>query len=433
MNKIQKTAHIISLGCVKNTVDSEIIMGGLKKANIRILDEAAGADTVIINTCGFIGDAKKESIETILEVVELKKEGSVSQVLVAGCLSARYTDDLKKEIPEVDAFFLTEDFDNIFKHVTHKSHLADDPNHLRSLMTPPHYSYLKISEGCDNVCSFCAIPIMRGLQRSRTIESLVSEANLLAKNGVKELMIIGQDTTTYGWDLKPKQTLHGLLYELDKVEGLKWIRLHYAHPSHFNRKLIPLFANAKRIVPYLDIPIQHASTKMLKNMKRGLDNDGLRRLFTDIRAQIPQVALRTSVIVGYPGETEDDFNTLMDFLEEFKFERLGVFTYSEEEGTSAASDLDDVPEDVKMDRMDAIMDLQHGISWANNQDLIGKELHVIVDKPDPENEGYFIGRTIWDAPDVDNEVIIIGDVNRSDFVRVHITDAGPYELYAEPI
>jgi len=426
----KKKVHIISLGCVKNTVDSEIIAGGLEAAGIQLVDEAEDANTIIINTCGFIGDAKEESVEVILDAAQLKTTGQLQELLVAGCLSARYRKELTKEMPEVDRFFVTEDFRNIFEYIAAKPHLADDPDHRRKLLTPRHYAYLKISEGCDNVCSFCAIPLMRGKQRSRPIDSLVNEAKSLVKRGVREMMVIGQDTTTYGWDLRPKRYLHELLTELDQVEGLDWIRLHYAHPSHFSRKLIPIFKNAKRLLPYLDIPVQHASSNMLTAMKRGLDADGLRRLFLDLRREIPDLRLRTSVIVGFPGETEEDFETLLNFLEEIQFDRVGVFTYSEEEDTSGAELEDDVPPEVKIQRMDAVMDLQHSISFAKNQDLIGEELDIIIDSPDPDEPGQMLGRTIWDAPEIDQQVFVDGEYEPGTIVKLKIVDAGAYELYA---
>ena len=425
-----KKIHIISLGCVKNTVDSEIIAGGLESAGIELVDEPEDANTIIINTCGFIGDAKQESVEVILEAAQLKTDGQLEELLVAGCLSARYKKELTQEMPEVDKFFVTEDFRKIFDYIASKPHLADDPDHRRKLLTPRHYAYLKISEGCDNVCSFCAIPLMRGMQRSRQVDSLVSEAKSLAARGVKEMMVIGQDTTTYGWDLRPKSYLHELLSELDKIEGLDWIRLHYAHPSHFSRKLIPIFKNAKRILPYLDIPVQHASSNMLTAMKRGLDADGLRRLLLELREEIPQLKLRTSVIVGFPGETDDDFDTLLNFLEEIQFDRLGVFTYSEEEDTSGADLEDDVPMDVKIQRMDAVMDLQHSISFNNNQALIGQELDIIIDSSDPDDDQQMLGRTIWDAPEIDQQVIVSGVYELGSIVKLKIDEAGAYELYA---
>jgi len=425
-----KKVHIISLGCVKNTVDSEIIAGGLESAGIELVDEAEGSDTVIINTCGFIGDAKQESVEVILEAAQLKEQGGFSELLVAGCLSARYKKELEKEMPEVDQFFVTEDFRKIFDHITSRPHLADDPDHRRKLLTPRHYAYLKISEGCDNVCSFCAIPLMRGKQRSRDMDTLIREAHALTDRGVRELMVIAQDSTTYGWDLQPKRYLHELLAELDKIEALDWIRLHYAHPSHFSKKLIPIFKNAQRIVPYIDMPVQHASTKMLTDMKRGLDADGLRRLLLNLRNEIPELRLRTSIIVGFPGEKDEDFDTLMDFLEEIQFDRLGVFTYSEEEDTSGALLKDDVPPEVKIQRMDAIMDLQHSISFNKNQELIDRELDVIIDAPDPDNEDQMLGRTIWDAPEIDQVVYVSGKIEPGKIVKVHVEDAGPYELFA---
>jgi len=431
-NKFKKV-HIISLGCVKNTVDSEIIAGGLESAGIELVDEAEEASTIIINTCGFIGDAKQESVEVILEAAQLKTEGKLEQLLVAGCLSARYKKELTQEMPEVDKFFETEDFRKIFDYVASKPHLADDPDHRRKLLTPRHYAYLKISEGCDNVCSFCAIPLMRGKQRSREIDSLVNEARSLAARGVKEMMVIGQDTTTYGWDLKPKRYLHELLLELDQIEGLEWIRLHYAHPSHFSRKLIPVFKNAKRLLPYLDIPVQHASTNMLTSMKRGLDADGLRRLLLELRQEIPNLKLRTSVIVGFPGETEEDFDTLLNFLEEIQFDRVGVFSYSEEEDTSGADLDDDVPPELKIQRMDAVMALQHSIAFNNNQALIGQELDIIIDSPDPDQPEQMLGRSIWDAPEIDQQVIVSGIFEPGSIVKLKIDDAGAYELFASAI
>ena len=428
--QMNKKVHIISLGCVKNTVDSEIIAGGLEAAGIDLVDDPREANTIIINTCGFIGDAKQESVEVILETARLKNEGKLEQLLVAGCLSARYKKELTKEMPEVDRFFVTEDFRNIFDHIASKPHLADDPDHRRKLLTPRHYAYLKISEGCDNVCSFCAIPLMRGKQRSRDIESLVKEANSLVARGVKEMMVIAQDSTTYGWDLQPKRYLHELLTELDQVEGLEWIRLHYAHPSHFSKKLIPIFKNAKKIVPYLDIPVQHVASNMLTAMKRGLDAAGLRKLLLNLRSEIPHLKLRTSVIVGFPGETQADFDELLDFLEEIQFDRLGVFMYSEEEDTSGADLPDDVPAEVKVERMDAVMDLQHSISFTKNQTLIGEELDIIIDMQNPDDETQMLGRTIWDAPEIDGQVIISGQYEPGSIVKLRIDDAGPYELYA---
>jgi len=427
----KKKIHIISLGCVKNTVDSEIIAGGLERARMQLVDDPAVADTIIINTCGFIGPARQESVDVILETAELKKAGQLKELLVAGCLSARYQTELKAELPEVDAFFKAEDFENIFRHVTKRKHLVDDPEHRRKLMTPPHYAYLKISEGCDNVCSFCSIPIMRGKQRSRTINSLVREAKTLAKRGVKELLVIGQDTTTYGWDLHPKQYLHELLAALDEITGPDWIRLHYAHPSHFSRKLIPVFAHAKHLLPYIDLPVQHGSTHMLRAMKRGLDNAGLRRLIRDIKTNIPDVRLRTSIVVGFPGETEDDFDILMDFLEEVRFDRVGVFTYSEEEGTSGADLNDDVPEELKLQRQDTIMKLQYSIALEKNEALIGQTLKVLIDRPDIEQTGTFVGRTQWDAPEIDNRVYVTGDTKVGTFEQVKIRRAGPYELFGK--
>ncbi len=344
MKKLIKNIYLLSLGCAKNLVDSEILIGGLKKSNFLITEIPEEADTIIINTCGFLDQAREESIDSIVEAVELKKNGKLQQLIVMGCLSERYPGQLKKELPEVDKFFGVNDHRQIVSFLTGKPFLKDDPLYFRSLLTPSHYAYLKIAEGCDNGCSFCSIPLMRGKQISRPVDAITTEAERLVNNGIKELLVIAQDTTSYGWDLPEKTHLGNLLLELDKIgDPLKWIRLHYAHPAHLSQFIIESLAGMNKLCKYLDIPIQHASDQILSSMRRGLGSDGIRNRIIKLRDAMPDIRLRTTVIVGYPGETEDDFNKLYDFIEEIQFDRLGVFTYSEEEGTIAENLNDNVP------------------------------------------------------------------------------------------
>ncbi|NQU28226.1 MAG: 30S ribosomal protein S12 methylthiotransferase RimO [Candidatus Marinimicrobia bacterium] len=422
----KKNINLISLGCAKNLVDSEIIVGGMKTSGLNIVNDPDQADTIIINTCGFLDQAREESIDTILEAVELKKTGKLENLIVMGCLSERYPEDLARDLPEVDRFFGTNDHRQIISYLTGKPFSKDDPTYLRSLLTPRHYAFIKIAEGCDNGCSFCSIPLMRGLQKSRSIPAIMTEAERLVKRGVKELLVIAQDTTSYGWDLQPKIGLDVLIKEMDRIDlPLEWIRLHYAHPAHLTRAAIDALAAAAKFCRYLDIPIQHASDRILKSMRRGLNSAGIRERIERVQAAIPGIGLRTTVIVGYPGETEDDFKRLYDFVEEIEFDRLGVFTYSEEEGTLAADLSDDVPRTVKDDRKAAIMDLQNGISTEKNAQLLGQTLRVIVDKT---GETESLGRTEFDSPEIDNIVRIAGAVKQGQFVNVKITGASDYEL-----
>ncbi len=421
-----KNIYLLSLGCAKNLVDSEIIIGGLKKSNLIFTNTPEEADTIIINTCGFLDQAREESIDSIIEAAELKKTGKLRQLIVMGCLSERYPGQLKKEIPEVDQFFGVNDHRQIVSYLTGKPFLKDDPLYFRSLLTPSHYAYLKITEGCDNGCSFCSIPLMRGKQISRPINSIVEEAERLVGNGVKELLIIGQDTTSYGWDLKDKTHLGILMTELDKIgEPLKWIRLHYAHPAHLSQNIIDSLAKMNKFCKYLDIPIQHASDNILSSMRRGLGQTGIRNRIAKIRKAIPDIRLRTTVIVGYPGETADDFKELYNFIEEIQFDRLGIFTYSEEEGTLAEKLKDDVPRQVKNDRKLYLQELQNSIMLEKNEALIGSSMTVLIDEL---KEDYAIGRTEFDSPDVDNIVKVFGATEIGNFKNVKITDATEFEL-----
>ena len=421
--------NMISLGCAKALVDSEILLGGLKQENFQIIKEPEEADTIIVNTCGFLDMAREESIETILQAAKLKKSGNLKQLVVMGCLSERYPEELSNEIPEVDRFFGSNDHKQIASFLTGKEYAKDDPLFYRALMTPSHYAYLKIAEGCDNGCSFCSIPIMRGLQKSRSIDSIIWEAQKLLEQGVKEMLVIAQDSTSYGWDLKPKAYLSDLINALDKLD-FEWIRLHYAHPAHLSKRIIESMANAKNMCHYLDMPIQHASDKILKSMRRGLGQKGIRDRIIHLRKAIPDIRIRTTLIVGYPGETEDDFNCLYNFIEELEFDRLGVFTYSEEEGTLAENLDDNVPKEVKNDRKNQILDLQASISSEKNQLMVGKTYKVLVDKV---GDTVSVGRTEYDSPEIDNIVHIKGVLKKGTFVNVKIDSANEFELIGTPI
>ena len=426
ITKIPKNIFLLSLGCAKNLVDSEILIGGLKQSNFFITEIPEEADIIIINTCGFLDQAREESIDSIVEAAELKKNGKVQQLIVMGCLSERYPGQLKKELPEVDRFFGVNDHRQIVSFLTGKPFVKDDPLFWRSLLTPKHYAYLKIAEGCDNGCSFCSIPIMRGKQISRPINSIVKEAERLVNNGVKELLIIAQDTTSYGWDLPDKTHLGKLLLELDKIgDPLKWIRLHYAHPAHLSQSIIESIAKMNKLCKYIDMPIQHASNKILSSMRRGLGTDGIRDRIERLRSSIPDVRLRTTVIVGYPGETEDDYNKLSDFIEEIQFDRLGIFTYSKEEGTIAEKLLDDVPLQVKNDRKIHLQELQNSIMLDKNESLINSTIPVLIDEI---KDDMAIGRTEFDSPEVDNIVKVNGNTNVGNFEKVLITKANEFEL-----
>lgn len=429
MSQPNQKLNMISLGCAKALVDSELLLGGLKNAQFDITQEPEEADTIVVNTCGFLDIAREESIETILQAAELKKSGNLKQLVVMGCLSERFPEELAKEIPEVDRFFGSKNIHQVTSFLTGKDYAKDDPLFYRSLMTPGHYAYLKIAEGCDNGCSFCSIPLMRGLQKSRPIDSIMWEAEKLVDQGIKEMLVIAQDSTSYGWDLTPKVYLSDLIKELDTLD-IEWIRLHYAHPAHLSQRIIDAMANSKKVCRYLDMPIQHGSDKILKSMRRGLGKDGIRDRVLRLREAIPDIRIRTTVIVGYPGETDDEFKQLYDFIEEMEFDRLGIFTYSEEEGTLAEALKDDVPTDVKHERKVEIMDLQANISSEKNNAMIGETLKVLVDK---SGDTVSVGRTEFDSPEIDNIVHIKGVVKKGEFVDVKIDSSNEFELIGTPV
>jgi len=424
--------NIVTLGCSKNQVDSEVLLTQLKGNGIDAVHESTTDDNrvVVINTCGFIDNAKQESIDTILRYVDAKEEGLVEKVYVTGCLSQRYKDDLQKEIPQVDAWFGTRDLSRLLKqfNANYKEELVGE----RILTNPGHYAYLKISEGCDRPCSFCAIPLMRGGHVSRPIEELVKEARNLARNGTRELLLIAQDSTYYGLDLYKKRNLAELLENLAQVEGIGWIRLHYAFPTGFPLDVLDVMASHTNICKYLDIPLQHGSTNMLKLMRRGTTREKTEALLETIRDKVPGIAIRTTLIAGHPGETDADFEEMMGFVERSRFDRLGVFTYSHEENTHAYSMKDDVPQSVKEERMEAIMELQQGISLELNQAKVGKIFKVLIDR---KEGGQFVGRTEFDSPEVDNEVILSGKeyVRQGDFCQVRITAATEFDLAGEVV
>ena len=424
-NKDKKTLNLISLGCAKNLVDSEILLGGLSKTNMDLTDDPEKADSIVVNTCGFLDIAREESVDTILQAAEMKKTGSLKELVVMGCLSERYPEELKKEIPEIDRIFGSNDHKQIVSFLTGKDFAKDDPLFFRSLMTPKHYAYLKIAEGCDNGCSFCSIPLMRGLQKSRTIPAILEEAERLVQNGTKEILVIAQDSTSYGWDLEKKVYLSDLLRELDQINDLEWIRVHYAHPAHLSQRIIDAMAECDKVCNYLDMPIQHASDDVLKSMRRGLGQDGIRNRIERLREAIPNLGLRTTLIVGYPGETEKNYMELRDFVEEIRFDRLGVFTYSEEEGTLAADLKDDIPRETKDARKNEILELQHDISLEKNERFIGETIKVVIDKSGEEAS---VGRSEFDSPEIDNIVHVKGHAETGAFHQVKITDVNEYEL-----
>ena len=420
--------NVITLGCSKNIYDSEVLMGQLKSNNKNVVHEEDG-NIVVINTCGFIDNAKQQSIDTILEYIQKKKDGYVDKVFVTGCLSERYKPDLIKEIPDVDEYFGTTEMPSLLKHLgaDYKHELIGE----RLLTTPKNYAYLKISEGCDRPCSFCAIPLMRGKHKSVSIENLVSQANILAQKGIKELILIAQDSTYYGIDLYGKRTLSKLLKQLSDVEGIEWIRLHYAFPNGFPLDVLDVIKAEPKICNYIDIPIQHISDKILKSMKRGSSMKKINTLLNSFRDIVPGIAIRTTLIVGYPGETDEDFELLKSWLREIKFDRLGCFTYSHEENTGAYDLVDNVPEIVKNQRLNDIMELQSQISWELNQNRVGQTFKVLIDR---KRGNYYIGRTQFDSPDVDNEVLIDAKSNFlkvGQFVNAKIIDASDFDLYAE--
>lgn len=422
--------NIVTLGCSKNIVDSQVLLAQLRGNGIEAEHEATDDDArvVIINTCGFIDNAKQESIDTILRYVDAKEEGLIDKVYVTGCLSQRYKHDLEKEIPEVDAWFGTNDMVRLLKQfkVNYRQELVGE----RILTHPGHYAYLKISEGCDRPCSFCAIPLMRGRHISRPMEELVREAQSLARQGTKELLIIAQDSTYYGLDLYRKRALAELLSRLSDVEGIAWIRLHYAFPSGFPEDVLKVMAERSNICKYLDIPLQHASTRMLQLMRRGITREKTERLLQTIRDSVPGIAIRTTMITGHPGETEKDFQEMLSFVEAMRFERLGVFTYSHEENTHSGTMVDDVPPSVKQQRADEVMALQERISSEINEQKVGQTLQVMIDR---KEGGYFVGRTEFDSPEVDNEVLIESSDNYlriGDFAQVKVTGAAEFDLFA---
>ncbi len=422
--------NVVTLGCSKNVYDSEVLMGQLKANDKDVVHEGEG-NIVVINTCGFIANAKEESINTILQYVQKKEEGTVDKVFVTGCLSERYKPDLQKEIPNVDEYFGTSELPGLLKALgaDYKHELIGE----RLTTTPKNYAYLKIAEGCDRPCSFCAIPLMRGKHKSKPIEELVTESEKLAAKGVKELILIAQDLTYYGLDLYKKRNLAELLEALVKVNGIEWIRLHYAFPTGFPMDVLDVMNREPKVCNYLDIPLQHISDRILKSMRRGTTQAKTTKLLQEFRSAVPEMTIRTTLIVGYPGETVEDFETLKHWVMAMRFERLGCFTYSHEENTHAYSLEDDVPEAVKQERANIIMEIQSQISWELNQKKVGKTFRCIIDR---KEGNYFVGRTEFDSPDVDNEVLIDAKkhyVKQGEFVDVKITEAADFDLYGEPV
>ena len=420
--------NVVTLGCSKNLYDSEILISQLKANNKNVVHEEDG-NIIVINTCGFIDNAKQESIDTILHYSELKKKGKIDRLYVTGCLSERYKDDLIKEIPDVDHFFGTSDLPHLLKYLRadYKKELLGE----RFLSTPKNYAYLKISEGCNRKCSFCAIPLMRGKHMSRPIDEIIQEAKQMASQGIKELILIAQELTYYGIDIYKERALSKLLKKLCRVEGIEWIRLHYAYPSGFPDEIIDVIKSEKKICNYLDIPLQHISDKILKSMRRGAGKNKINNLITKIRKKIPGIALRTTLIVGYPGEKIEDFEELCEWVKQTKFDRLGCFTYSHEENTHAYSLEDDVSDEDKKLRQNTIMKIQSEISSSLNKEKIGKIIKCIIDRFE---DGYYIGRTEFDSPDVDNNVLIkskSGHLRIGEFYDVKVNDSTEYDLIAE--
>lgn len=424
--------NVITLGCSKNLVDSEFLLEQLRLNGIEVYHEADSkqVDALLINTCGFIHDAKEESLDEIFNAVHSKAIGKIKKIVVFGCLSERYKKELTSEIPEVDAFFGVDDLEKIVGFFGGK--IVESSLNARMQTTPGHYAYLKISEGCNWACSYCAIPLIRGKHKSKSIESLVEEAEILAKRGVKELLLIAQDLTFYGIDLYGKRKLYDLLLALECIEGIEWIRLHYAYPSAFPEEIIPLIKRSEKICNYLDMPIQHISSKVLKMMKRGIDKEGTLRLLKLLKTELPDMALRTTILVGHPGEEEEDFQQLKQFIQTFQFDRLGVFTYSEEEDTYSAKEFtDDVPAHVKQNRLEEIMEIQSAISNELNQKKVGSIYKTIIDRKEGD---FYIGRTEYDSPEVDNEVLISSknsELKIGTFYMVKIVKAEDFDLYGE--
>ncbi len=425
--------NIVTLGCSKNTVDSEVLLSQLRANDVEAHHQREKDDCniIIVNTCGFIDNAKEESINTILNYADAKANGEIEKLYVTGCLSHRYMDELQLEIPEVDAWFGTLDLPKMLQkfNADYKHELIGE----RSISTPSHYAYLKISEGCNRTCSFCAIPLMRGNHISKSMEDIIKEAKFLASIGVKEIMLIAQELTYYGLDIYKKRALADLLYALDEVEGIEWIRLHYAYPSKFPMEIIEAIKNCKHVCKYLDMPLQHASNNMLKAMNRQITREETTALIQDIRKSIPEIGLRTTMLVGFPGETEEDIEELIAFVEEMRFERLGVFTYSHEEGTSGYLLEDTLSAEEKAQRASRVMEVQQQISFDKNQEKIGKIFKVLIDA---KEGGNFIGRTEFDSPEVDNEVLIDASkhyLRIGDFANVKITRAEDFDLFGEPV
>ncbi|MGA0403091.1 MAG: 30S ribosomal protein S12 methylthiotransferase RimO [Flavobacteriaceae bacterium] len=425
-----KKINVVTLGCSKNIYDSEVLSGQLKANGKEVVHEGQG-EVVVINTCGFIANAKQESIDTILHFVDQKNQGTVEKVYVTGCLSERYKEDLEKEIPDVDRYFGTRNLPELLKTLgaDYKHELVGE----RLNSTPKHFAYLKISEGCDRPCSFCAIPLMRGSHRSTPIEDLVTEAEVLAAKGVKELILIAQDLTFYGLDLYKERALARLLKALVKVDGIDWIRLHYAFPTGFPEDVLEVIANEPKVCNYIDIPLQHIADPVLKSMRRGTTKAKTDQLLRKFRDSVPGMAIRTTLIVGYPGETEEDFEVLKNWVKETRFERLGCFTYSHEENTHAYQLEDDVPEEIKEQRAAEIMEIQGQISWELNQRYVGGVYRCLVDRVE---DGFFVARTEFDSPEVDNEVLVDAKkhyLRVGDFVDLKIVEAADFDLYAEPV
>ena len=428
--KVKPRVNVVTFGCSKNIYDSEILMGQLKGNHFDVVHEAEQVnsdDIIVINTCGFIDNAKQESIDTILQYSELKEQGKVGKVIVTGCLSERYKPELEAEITNVDAYFGTNDLQNLLRSVgaDYKHELIGE----RLLTTPKHFAYFKIAEGCNRPCSFCAIPLMRGKHLSQPIDQLVKDAQNLAKNGTKELILIAQDLTYYGLDLYGKRNLDELLRRLSDVNGIEWIRLQYAYPSGFPMEILDVMNERDNICKYMDMPLQHISDNMLKSMRRGITKQKTIDIVNQIRDKVPGIAMRTTLITGYPGETQQDFQEMQQWVEDTKFDRLGCFTYSHEEKTHAFDLVDDVPDEVKQERADAIMEIQQGISFDKNQEKIGNTYKVLIDKKDGD---YFVGRTEYDSPEVDNEVLISAIIDYAtvgSFVNVKIDTAEDFDLY----
>lgn len=429
-----KKVHITTLGCSKNVVDSEILMGQLHANSFKVIDSPEKSDIIIINTCGFIQSAKEESIQAILEALELKEKDPAKKVYVAGCLSQRYKPEIEREMPDVDAIFGTEDYNSILNALGKEHSAVDNLHRLRMVSTPRHFAYLKISEGCNHTCAFCAIPLIRGKHRSRSIESLVEESKRLAENGAKELILVSQDTSYYGKDLYGKQSIVNLLEQLEKVDGIEWIRVLYWYPTNFPKEVVPLMKSSSKILPYIDMPIQHISEKMLRTMRRGDTRQSLDGLFEMFRDEIPDISLRTTFILGHPGETEKDFEELTDYIKKIRFDRVGTFVYSDEENTYAFDLKNKVDNEIANRRQAEFMEIQKDISFELNQKYIGQKLKVLIDDFDITTFTYY-GRTFRDAPEIDNEVIIQSDKNSKfkpgDFTNVIINDATEYELYGK--